>query len=339
MFFSQYFLPLDDFLRHIKITGYSHHSLRAYQRHLFNAKKVLTHWETEEKNYRPPIDFLEKYIYTLPSLDNEQNNKKNEQKQTDSQQIKQITRRQILSALRAYDRFLLQQGHSGFPLLDSINIKNKKAKLPNILDQQQIKELFFLLEEKFPLETENYALLRNRFIFETLFGLGCRIAEISDLKKSNVNCCDNTIKIFGKGKKTRILPLTPRIKKIFERLFILREHFIKKNNAKDSEYFLLNQRGLPISVRGVFYCFKKTLPKLFLNEKENANILHLHPHALRHSIATDLLQNGMNLRHIQKWLGHSSLSTTQRYTQLASQTLLEQHKLFHPLANKTLSSD
>lgn len=353
MFWSDYFSKIDVFLQHIKLRGYSDHSLRAYTRHLFSVKQFFEESCAGQKqsktfsddkkqpanlfNSLSPLNSLRNYLYGLPHL----NANADVNGRAENDHSKQVTRGQFLSALRSYDRFCLQRGWTTLPKLDELCIKNRKNSLPVVLEQGQMENFFAVLEKEIPLASENYLLLRNRLIWEMLFGLGIRIAEITTLKIDQIDGAAMGINILGKGKKWRNLPLTPRLKNVIDRLVVLRADFLqsKKISLHVQRHLLLNHRGLAMTERGVFYCFKKIIDDFFLKQDApntqdgQATISKLHPHALRHSIATQLLENGMNLRHIQKLLGHASLSTTQRYAQLSKKSLFDQHKHFHQLSN------
>ena len=366
MFWREYFSKIDAFLQHIKLRGYSDHSLRAYKRHLFAVRDFFEKQKLSEPFFNgenpsdkdpsgekeppaKPLNALRSYLYSLSDLPHSTNDNRSTDKKDFS---KQVTRRQILSALRSYNRFCLQRGWATLSQLDQLSVKNKKKSLPVILDQEQINFFFTTLEKEIPIESpiespietstetpvssKNYLILRDRLILEMLFGLGIRIAEITTLKIDQINCASMHINILGKGKKWRNLPLTARLKNAIERLIKLRANFLqsKNINLEAQRHLLLNHRGLPMTERGVFYCFKKVIDHFSLKyDEHDATFSKLHPHALRHSIATQLLESGMNLRHIQKLLGHASLSTTQRYTQLSKKALFDQHKHFHQLSN------
>lgn len=187
------------------------------------------------------------------------------------------------------------------PTLGVKRPKNEK-KLPIVLTKHEIKILF-----------DSTASKKSRLILELLYSSGLRVSELVNLKPSDLNFRENIGWVrSGKGKKDRMFIFSKKLSKKLEK-------FIKKN--KDWKY--LFSREVPLTTRNI----QKIVQKSCLKSKINKNI---HPHTLRHSFATHLLENGIDIRKIQVLLGHSSLNTTQLYVHISSSQLKE---IENPLDN------
>jgi len=149
------------------------------------------------------------------------------------------------------------------------------------------------------------AIVRDLSIIEILFSTGIRVSELCNLKQTNINLQTGIIKINGKGDKERIIQVCDNeVKKILKEYKDLFE-----NKLSGKEYYLINRLGNQISEQSVRFMIKKYQIKANLSK-------HITPHMFRHSFATLLLEEGVDIRYIQHMLGHSSISTTQIYTQV-----------------------
>ena len=161
--------------------------------------------------------------------------------------------------------------------------------------------------------------VRNTAILELLFATGARVAEICTLRSDNVDLLGNSVKFYGKGSKERIIPIEN-----FAVLSILRKyHSLFEKEILDSGYFFVNKLGRRMTEQSVrnminFYC------------KQCGVDMHITPHMFRHSFATLLLEEDVDIRYIQRMLGHSSITTTQIYTHVTSAKQKEILKIKHP---------
>ena len=163
-------------------------------------------------------------------------------------------------------------------------------------------------------------LLTNIAMLETLYATGVRVSELCNIKLSDINYDDCTIKIFGKGKKERIVPINESsYNALIDYINNYRPFLLK---SKTSEFVFINNFGNPISRVGFFKILKKLCSDAGIQKDVS-------PHTLRHSFATHLLNNGANLRVIQQLLGHSNITTTQIYSHLSNESLKNDYK-FHP---------
>jgi len=225
-----------------------------------------------------------------------------------------------LSTLSSFFKFLCREGLIKTNVIKTIPIPKKTNKLPAYLS---VDEVFRLLE--LPM-ANSFAGARDKAIFEIFYDTGIRISELVSLSLEDLKIEQRTIKVLGKGKKERILPLGKNTLKIIKSYLKFRtEHIKNKNSTSPTSGLFLNQRGQTISTRGV----RKIMNKHILSNNFPKNIS---PHSLRHSFATHMLEAGADLRAIQEMLGHASLSTTQKYTHLTVDRLTETYDKAHPRA-------
>ncbi|MBP3059240.1 tyrosine recombinase [Texas Phoenix palm phytoplasma] len=190
--------------------------------------------------------------------------------------------------------------------------------LPSVLSLEEVL-LFF---KKIP-KNNNWINLRNRCIFELMYDSGLRISELLNLKLSNLDFNQNYIKILGKGSKERIVPLTKNSEKIINKYLEIRKKIFHKE--KIINFLFINSKGNRLSRQGCYKIFKK-ITKL-------ANLkINCFPHTLRHSFATHLLENGLDLRILQKILGHEDISNTQIYTHISQKHIKKIYQKCHPRA-------
>lgn len=187
--------------------------------------------------------------------------------------------------------------------------------LPDVIP---VEEMFKLLDNIDLASTLGY---RNKTMLELMYATGIRVSELLDISIHDLNLSENSILIHGKGNKQRLLPIPePTMEYLLHYTKIDR---FKLKNDKLIDTLFLNNRGGKLTRMG----FWKILQKCAL---EAGIKNHISPHTIRHSFATHLLEAGANLRIVQTLLGHSSLDTTQIYTSVSINYLIEEHKLYHP---------
>ena len=219
-----------------------------------------------------------------------------------------------LSALRSFYKYLnIKHIANQNPFKLFKNIKTEKH-LPDVLTFDQIERILDCFDLDNPLD------VRNRCIIETIYACGLRISECCDLLIDNIDHKNLTLRVIGKGNKERMIPFYPRLSELIE-LYI---KMYRNEFAKDGfEYLFVSNRGGKVSPRSVQYLLEEV--------KVKANIpVDIHPHMLRHSFATHLLDNGADLRTVQELLGHANLSTTQLYTHLTYERLKKTVDEAHP---------
>lgn len=212
----------------------------------------------------------------------------------------------ILSTLRHFYSFLERNKKVQINIFKLIRNPKKEKKLPNFLQNNEIDILFNSIELDTPLG------IRNRLIVELLYATGMRVSEITNLNISDINFNDKEIKVLGKGSKERIVLFGEYALKYLE-MYLEEARPLLANNKK-TDNLLLNKDGNPISTRSIENIINKVVDEAALKHK-------ISPHVLRHTFATDLLNNGADLKTVQELLGHESLSTTQIYTHITSERL------------------
>ena len=220
------------------------------------------------------------------------------------------------SSIRMFHRFLVSEKITDNDPTDQLQSPKLPRRLPNVLDLNEIELI---------LETIDYTTLkgmRDRAIIETLYSTGVRVSELTTMKMSDVFFHEGVIRVIGKGSKERIVPFGHQAsQKIKMYITAVRSILIRYHKSKD--FLFLNMRGAPLSRMGVWKIVQEYVRLAGIRKKVS-------PHVFRHSFATHLLEGGANLRAVQEMLGHSDISTTQIYTHLDREFLIEQHRTFHP---------
>lgn len=229
--------------------------------------------------------------------------------------VKSISR--YISSFRTFLKFLESENHISSNPAENLEAPKSARALPEVLTIDEINKILdsVNLSEK--------AGLRDRAMLETMYASGLRVSELTNLEINNIDFENGFLRVFGKGSKERIVPIGKSALSFIQEYMKLSRDKIK--NAKSFNYVFLNLRGGKLSRMGVWnivdmYCKKANIKK------------EVHPHTFRHSFATHLLEGGADIRIIQEMLGHSDISTTQIYTHIDKEYLIEIHKMFHPRA-------
>jgi integrase/recombinase XerC len=196
--------------------------------------------------------------------------------------------------------------------LINVVLPKKEVNLPEYLHEDELNKILNI-------PCNNELEIRNALIIHLLYSSGVRLSELTSLKRCDYNREENTFKIRGKGNKERIVIFSSKCKELID-LYL-------KIRSDECEYLLLNKNGEKLSNRGVELILKNISIKYLGHDK-------LHPHMLRHTFATKLLNNGMDIRTLQMILGHDSLNATQVYTHIAKSELSKIYKNFHPRVDK-----
>ncbi|MEG2254540.1 site-specific tyrosine recombinase/integron integrase [Anaerorhabdus sp.] len=224
----------------------------------------------------------------------------------------------VLSSLRSFYKYLNRyEGIENNPIQYFKSPKSKKS-LPNFLTFEQMMNLL----RSFDLDDS--AQLRNRCIIETIYACGLRISEATSLKINNIHFSQQVLTVVGKGNKERMIPFYPKCGRLIEKYMNeARSLWIKEEHG----YLFVSQSGKPITPRAVQMILKDAGERIGLS-------VEVHPHMLRHSFATHMLDNGADLRTVQELLGHENLSTTQIYTHVTVDRLKNVVKQSHPRSKK-----
>lgn len=221
-----------------------------------------------------------------------------------------------LSAWRGYFNFLIERkGHKHNPCL-GIRAPKKDKRLPKALSPDEISQL---------LETEeaDEKGIRDQAMFELCYSSGLRLSELASVTMRDLDLDDGTIRVTGKGNKTRIVPVGKKANTAIRRWIQVRKNL----NKPISNLLFPNKNNQPLSSRTIQYRLTQWTKKQGLGQ-------NVHPHMLRHSFASHLLQSSGDLRAVQEMLGHASISTTQVYTHLDWQHLAKIYDQSHPRAKR-----
>jgi integrase/recombinase XerC len=229
-----------------------------------------------------------------------------------------------LAAIRALFRYLVRVGKLKESPAEQIVTPKVRRRLPTMLNVESASEVMVA-----PLSSAlgtDVSRLRDAALLEMLYGSGLRVSELVGLDLSALSLEESTVRVFGKGKKERVVPLGTKCAAALRAYLAVRGELVHpKTGALDPAALFLSRDGRRLGVRWV----QKLVHRYGALGTGRPD---LHPHALRHSCATHMLEGGADLRAIQELLGHESLSTTQRYTHLSLDRLLEVYDKSHPLA-------
>ena len=219
-----------------------------------------------------------------------------------------------LAALRTFFKFLCREGMLAQNPVQRVVSPKLGRPLPGFLYLDQIEKL---------LQVPDCTTLlgaRDQELLELLYGSGLRVSELVNLNRGDIDPQAQLVRVQGKGRKERVVPVSKYALQALERYFALRRD--------DHQALLINYQGGRLSARSVRRVLDKLVKRAALN-------LHVHPHILRHSFATHLLDGGADLRSVQELLGHAKLSSTQIYTHLTRQRLREVYLEAHPRAKRS----
>ena len=222
------------------------------------------------------------------------------------------TKKRIQSSVNQFLKFLIEENFISNIEINNISIRSEQ-KLPNILSPYEIEQLIDFYDHNLFISS------RNKTIIDFMYSTGCRVSELINIEESDIDIDDAFVRLEGKGSKQRIVPLGSKVIVNLEKYLELRNQFknIKNNNLFISKSYKKLDRT------AVFRIIKSTGVKVGINTS-------IYPHILRHSAATHMLEGGCDLRTVQEFLGHSSVSTTQIYTKVTKAFLEEAFIESHP---------
>lgn len=227
-----------------------------------------------------------------------------------------------MAAVRALGRWLVARSElSKNPAADLSSPKVSRP-LPTFVSPDAAKEVILTPTESKP------AGLRDRAMLEVLYGSGLRVSELASLDLDSIDLIERTIRVLGKGNKERVVPLGSHA------VLALREYLEARSSLRHPKTLEQDPRALFLSERGARIGVRRIQALVHRYGQLGAGRADLHPHALRHSCATHMLEGGADLRAIQEMLGHASLATTQRYTHVSLGQLMKVYDKAHPLAKR-----
>jgi len=285
---------IEKFMRYLEIEkNYSPHTILNYKLDLQGFNKFISGTDLEKIDYLT----LRKYLAVLKE--------KNLSNRT-------VGRR--LSSLRSFFRFLTRESHIKVNPMLMLSSPKLEKHLPSFMTED---EVYKLIESAFAKNKDDLLGLRDRAILEAFYSSGLRISELVGLNLEDIDFISGILKIRGKGKKERIVPMGETA------LLAIRKYLGKRK--KQAEGIFLNNNGRRITTRGVRFVLVKYLKAAGIKPGGSA-------HTFRHSFATHLLNRGADLRTVQELLGHANLSTTQIYTHLTTEKLKSVYDKAHPHA-------
>ena len=293
---------IENFIETLSVEkGFSPHTCRAYAKDLDQFSTYLDGQFQDEK--RPAIHHVDELVIRsyLGFL---------------HKRHKKTTIARKLSALRSFFRFLVKRGVIGRNPAEAVLTPKRGRSVPNYLP---VDEIFRLLDG---LKGDSVLALRNRAILETLYSTGLRVGELVGMDVGDVDFDGGLVRVLGKGNKERLAPVGKKA------LSCIRAYLDRRGQAKtvgdmSGEPLFLNRLGGRLTARSVARLLDGAIRRLGLMRPVS-------PHGLRHTFATHMLDAGADLRVVQELLGHASLTTTQRYTHVSMDRLMEVYDKTHP---------
>lgn len=291
---------IKEFLEYLKKQrGYSEHTVDAYQRDL----QQFNQYASKEKKESAIKDILTKEVFHdfLYSL------------RINKYKSRTVARK--IASLKSFSRYCVKNGLISLNPAKSIQFIKLEKNLPSFLTQKQAEEIgnITATDEKS---------LRNKTIIELFYGTGIRLEELHSLNIGMIDYKNMLVRVMGKGKKERVIPIT---KQAIEALDKYLE--IRKQAKEYGAPLIVTRKGKRLSRRQIERVVSQELASVSQLKKKS-------PHVLRHSFATHLLDEGADIRAVKELLGHSSLSTTQIYTHISKEHLQKIYQQCHPRAEK-----
>lgn len=282
--------------------------------------KVERHFSDHTlKSYRDDIVQFNDFLYqeSLDLNDFEYKDARNYLSFLYSKNLKRTTVSRKISTLRTFYEYWMTQDESVVnPFVQLVHPK-KEQYLPQFFYEEEMEALFKTVD------TDSKKGMRDKVILELLYATGIRVSELVHIKTQDLDMKLPGVKVLGKGNKERFIPFGEFCKQSIERY--LKE--FKPLKHVDHDYLIVNMQGQPITERGVRYVLNDVV-------KRTSGVTNIHPHKLRHTFATHLLNQGADLRTVQSLLGHVNLSTTGKYTHVSNQQLRKVYLNAHPRARK-----
>ena len=298
-------LIVKNYVRYLKLQrNMSGNTLDAYQHDL---QKLLDYLEREGKDVREvALEDLEHFSAGLHDIG-----------------INARSQCRILSGVRSFFRFLQLDGYREDDPTELLESPQIGEHLPEVLSPEEIDRL------EASIDLSKWEGHRNRAIIEVLFSCGLRVSELVNLKLSNLYLEEEFVRVFGKGSKERLVPISQRA--IKELAFWFDDRRQMKIKPGEEDYVFLNRRGAHLTRTMILIMIKQQAVEAGITKT-------ISPHTLRHSFATALLEGGADLRIIQALLGHESIGTTEIYTHIDTSTLRREILEHHP-RNKKRATD
>ena len=284
---------LDEFLAYLEIEKrYSINTIKAYKRDLLFFVNYLKSEQITDIDDKVIKNYLA-YLYV--------------------NKAKKKTIARKISSIKSYYKYLSKKYDYNCMFLDNVKTPKKDKLLPELIYKDELQKILsYMPTGKF--------CYRNKAIINLLYSSGIRVSELCDITLTSIDLENRYLIVTGKGKKTRICPFSKSCKTSLENYISIERNANVSNNCN---YLFINRFGNKITTRSIENIINEISIKLFGSRK-------IHPHLFRHTYATNLLNNGADLRTVQELLGHSSLMTTQIYTHLANEEINNVYNISHP---------
>lgn len=226
-----------------------------------------------------------------------------------------------ISSLRNFYKFQVREEKVLENPFQQLHLPKTSSYIPEFVYEEEFEYLLQSIDISTPLGK------RNRALLELLYATGIRVSECTRLQLHHIDFNTDTVLVLGKGNKERYIPFGSYAKHSLQNYLAEGRSALLKENSQPESFVFLNAKGDPLTPRGVRMILNKLV-------EDTSLTFHLHPHKIRHSFATHLLNNGADLRSVQELLGHSHLSSTQIYTHVTTDRLSQIYKSAHPRANR-----
>ena len=287
-----------DFETYLRLEkGLADNSVAAYLRDVGHMERFMVEQEIEPEDVS--LDTLQQLL-----------------RQLNDTGIAQSSQRRMIAGWRLFFKHLVVEDAMKDSPAEMLDLPIRPNHLPDVLSDEDITKIQSTFDLSLP---DQY---RNNVIIEVLYGCGLRVSELVNLKMSNIYADEQVLQIIGKGNKERWVPINSHALDMLE-MYIhnVRSHYDIKSG--EEKFVFINRLGRHLSRNYVFMFLKQAVENAGLNK-------HVSPHSLRHSFATELVENGADLRAVQEMLGHESLSTTEIYTHLTRDALRNTIAAYHP---------
>lgn len=284
---------INNFLEHLKYErNYSENTIMNYEKELKKYNQYLIeHNINYQKITREEIRTYLKYL--------------------DDLKYKNSSISRNVSTIRSFYEYLVLKKVLESNVWKQIKNPKVKRKIPNFLTTMELEKIFSSQNLETPYE------VRNRLIIELLFATGLRVSELVNIKLIDITMSDKSIRTLGKGSKERIVYFGEYAKEILEKY--LKESRTLLLEQKKSDYLFVGKNSTKLTRNRISEILEEEMKKIGLHH-------HISPHVLRHTFATQLLNNGADIRSVQELLGHENLSTTQIYTHITSEQLRKSYR-------------
>ncbi len=287
-----------DFETYLKLEkGMAANSVAAYLRDFWHMASYMVEQNIEPEDVR--LEHLQQLL-----------------KQFEDINLAPASQRRMISGWRMFFKMLVIEDAIADNPAELLDLPVRAKHLPDVLSDEEITRI----QQTFDLSMPDQA--RNYVIVEVLYGCGLRVSELVNMKLSAIYADEQYLKVIGKGDKERWVPINERaLQLMLNYIHTIRSHITPR--AGEEKYVFLNRLGTHLSRQMVFIMLQAAVRNAGIDKKVS-------PHSLRHSFATELVENGADLRAVQEMLGHESISTTEIYTHLSRETLRNTISSFHP---------